>query len=87
MGVDDKKSTVEEEPEARREKVIRIQAFIMKHSLTIVWLDDRIDVARMSCIENPRPGLARRTVNASIRLVRRFDGIERGPRKPPTCLV
>ncbi len=23
----------------------------MKHSLTIVWLDDRIDVARMSVVE------------------------------------
>jgi hypothetical protein len=87
VGVDDKKSTVEKQPEAWREKVIRIQEFIMKHSLTIVGLDDRIDVARMSCIENPRPGIARRTVNAPIRLVRRFDRIERRPRKPPACLV
>jgi hypothetical protein len=87
LGGDDKKSAVEREPEARREKVIRIQEFIMKHSLTIVGLDYRLDVARKSSNENPRPSLARRTLKAPIRPARRFGCIERRPRRPPTCLV
>jgi hypothetical protein len=59
----------------------------MKHCLTIVGLDYRLDVYQRYYIEQNRQlGLAWRTKTAPIWLVS-FDRVERRPRRPPTCLV
>jgi len=68
VGGNDKKSTDERKPQARRKKIIGIQEITVMHSLSSVRRDDRWTSAMttsMSTNKNPRIGLARRTSDSA----------------------